>query len=281
MATSVPSPAFHPTANLDSYPSDIVVTSSDRIAFYVHSRRILSVSTNHFASLLIQPLPIGGKLKVFLLGEDSQVLNVVFHTIYLKPFGQSPSPVAVFVAIDAFNKYGIPVDQYIRPNTPLFPPLLAHAANDPLNVYAVAGQYNLYELAAAASAHLLALDPEDVTDEHAVRMGPIYLKRLLLLRPARKRLLEELLLQGPSEHPPTPQCGVDNQRRTGRQWDLMITNLLSGPTPNLPSATIQATLSPIGNHIGCRDCKAALDERIQQIVTNWEKARTYIGGTIP
>ncbi|CAL1715461.1 unnamed protein product [Somion occarium] len=251
MATSVPSPAFHPTANLDSYPSDIVVTSSDRIAFYVHSRRILSVSTNHFASLLIQPLPIGGKLKVFLLGEDSQVLNVVFHTIYLKPFGQSPSPVAVFVAIDAFNKYGIPVDQYIRPNTPLFPPLLAHAANDPLNVYAVAGQYNLYELAAAASAHLLALDPEDVTDEHAVRMGPIYLKRLLLLRPARKRLLEELLLQGPS------------------------------PTPNLPSATIQATLSPIGNHIGCRDCKAALDERIQQIVTNWEKARTYIGGTIP
>lgn len=47
------STAFNFTANLDEQPPDTIIISSDGTIFAVHSHRLLSVSNNHFAHLLV------------------------------------------------------------------------------------------------------------------------------------------------------------------------------------------------------------------------------------
>lgn len=59
--------------------------------------------------------------------------------------------------------------------------LMAHAPLCPLDLYALAASYDLYDLAVAASSHLLSMTLAMLTDEMAERIGPIYVKRLFFL----------------------------------------------------------------------------------------------------
>lgn len=227
------STTFFPGANLNPLPPDLILLSSDAVFFYVQSSQVLSASENGFRGLL--PLkPFKGPhpaLKALGLSQDlgpiiplpepSSVLNVVLHVIYnLSPAHYSPTLETLCAAIDALASYGVPVARHCAAATPIYAMILAYAPIAPVDVYALAASHDLYELAVPASAHLLGFPLANLSDEHAARMGPLYLKRLFFLHLGRIDALKRLLLPPPHPHAPTAECDFTEQKKLTRAWAL-------------------------------------------------------------
>lgn len=259
-------PIFHPTAQLDSAPPDLVLISANRVAFHVHRRRLLTASTNHFAFLLDRPA-----VTIVALPESSQLISVMLHAIYNRPIS-SPRPTsAIFIAaFDTLKKYGIPLNEYIRLNTPLFTALKTLAQYQPIELYTLAAENDLYDLAAAASSYLISYNLSSITDEVAVRMGSIYLKKLFVLHSRRTKVLRGLLLTPPATHAPTRTCDASNQLRLLRHWDLAVAALQSRVSPSMSIGSLRSIVSTVEPLLTCRDCKAALDTRVRQMIMDWE-----------
>lgn len=155
------------------------------------------------------------------LSEHSTVLNVVFHTLYdMSSSHYSPTASILIAAVDALHKYGVPLLKCIGQSSPLYNQILSIAPVAPIETYALAAHYDLYDLALRISSHLLAFPLSNVTDEHAVRMGPIYLKRLFFLHLGRIDALKRLLLPPPHPHAPTSTCDFIEQKKLTRAWAL-------------------------------------------------------------
>ena len=226
MTVSV-STAFHSTSQHDPYPPDITIRSFDRVFFHVHRHRLINASNNGFNSLLVGPgLTQAKPVPIIPVSETADVVNVLLHTIYCISCGQYNPSVAVLIAtITALKKYGVSLRDHINPNTPLFPILTAQAAFHGIELYMVAAENDLQDIAVAVSAHLLSFHLPTVTDEMAARMGPIYLKRLFFLHINRTQVLQKLMLTPPAAHPPTFECGMDEQQRLMRAWALACASL--------------------------------------------------------
>ena len=217
------STTFFPGANLCSLPTDLVVLSSDAVFFYVHSHQLLEASENGFASLLPIKSSKGDDEigPMISLPEHSTVLNVVFHTIYhMSSSHYSTTILTLAAAVDALHKYGVSLPRYIGQTTPLYTQILSIAPIAPIETYALAAHYDLYDLAVRISSHLLAFSLPSLTDDHANRMGPIYLKRLFFLHLGRIDALKRLLLPPPHPHAPTPTCDFVEQKKLTRAWAL-------------------------------------------------------------
>jgi hypothetical protein len=132
----------------------------------------------------------------------------------------SPSFNDLHAAVVSLHTFGVSLKAKIVPTQPLFNLLLSHAPLSPLELYALAAHYDLYDLAVSTSSHLLSLSLSSVTDELAERMGPLYLKRLFFLHFGRAEALKRLLLAPPHPHPPTPQCDFSEQKKLTRAWAL-------------------------------------------------------------
>ena len=85
---------------------------------------------------------------------------------------------------------------------------------------ALAAAHDLYELAVPVSSHLLSFALHSLTDELALRIGPVYMKRLFFLHLGRLDALKRLLLPPPHPHPPTAGCDFAEQKRLTRAWAL-------------------------------------------------------------
>lgn len=218
---------FRPDARLDPEPTDLILISADHIQFHVHRSRILTASSNLLHLLLIYPD------STIDLTEGSEVVSIFLHCVYALPFLSQPSPDAILASFDTLKHYGMPLDRYVSPRTPLYEAALLPLDSQryAIDLYAHAAQHNLHELATQASSALLSYPLATVTDDLARRMGPIYLRKLFLLHTERTKRLRHILASPPAAHRPTPECDSEAYRRFLGDWDLVTATMVLSAKP--------------------------------------------------
>jgi len=200
--------------------------SSDFVFFYVHSDTLRSASRNSFHSLLPVKSVAPGCEDILTIPEPANVLNIVLHAIYNISCSHYDHPLhTLSAAISALLVYGVNLQEHIRPTAPLFSLFLSHAPTLPLDVYSLAAQHDLHELAVSASPHLLSFSLPSLSDEAARTIGPVYLKRLFFLHLGRTEALRRLLLPPPHPHAPTRDCDFIERRKLTRGWALATAGL--------------------------------------------------------
>ena len=179
------STTFFPGAH--SLESDLCFSSSDSVLFYAHSQVILAASENAFSSFLSGFFSKENRRDiVFNIPEESAVLNVILHALYNISCAQhSPSLQTLVKAVDRMQYYDIMPKKHLGLGTPLYMLLLSHAPLYPMDVYSLAANFDLEDLAVNLASHLLSYSLSLMSDEVALRMGPIYLKRLAGLQLGR------------------------------------------------------------------------------------------------
>ncbi|KAI0729332.1 hypothetical protein C8Q72DRAFT_311860 [Fomitopsis betulina] len=283
------STTFFPGANLNLLPPDLILLSSDAVFFYVHCNQLLSASENGFRGLLPFKSSKGPHLALKALGlshdlgqvvpmaESSSTVNVLLHVIYnMSPSHYSPTLETLCAAVDALASYGVPVARHCTATTPIYALILAHAPIAPVDVYTLAASHDMYDLAVPASAHLLGFSLANLSDEHAARMGPLYLKRLFFLHLGRIEALKRLLLPPPHPHPPTAECDFTEQKKLTRAWALASAYLAWDVRPDLSMSSMEAALCPLGEHLSCDVCKKNLTDRVKQLVMQWSVVKRTI-----
>jgi hypothetical protein len=231
------STTFFPGAELDVLPTDLIILSSDSVFFYVHTLKLLAVSTNGFNSLL--PLEEKGHPEgagnILPLHHDSVVLNILLHTIYnMSAVHYAPAPEAVIAVVETLEKYGMSVQTYLAPPSPLCTLFLGTAPQAAIEFYAISGAYDLPHLAIPISSLLLSYSLASLSNELAVKMGPLYLKRLFFLHLGRVEALKRLLLPPPQPHVPTANCDFTDQKKLTRAWALASAYLAWDARPGKP-----------------------------------------------
>lgn len=288
------SSSFFPGAQTSGLASDLILVSSDSVYFYVHSPILLSTSQNGFNSLL----PVGFVREdpsrpepILAVPERSSVLNVILHIIYHMSCTQySPSFDILVEAVRTLKTYGISAKNVITPSTPLHGILLTHAADRALELFALASQNDLYDLAVSSSSFLLSISLSAITDQMAEQIGPIYLKRLFFMHLGRAEVLRNILLPPPYPHPPTSTCDTTQQKNLTRAWALASASLVWDARAgahafgdgifmhvrpilmlivDVSINAMKAVLSPLGDFLPCELCRTALNERIKTLISRW------------
>lgn len=220
---------FCPSALQPHLPSpDIILLSADSVFFFVHSVHLLNVSCNGFNYNLPKNPEIDGYHDaIIVLPDSAEVLDIALRSIYSIPCRESFVPFHIVEKVaEVLKTYGVPLQHQFYPGTPLFKLALASAPYCLINSYAFAAENDLSDLARAISSHMLAFDLSSLTDEQAIRMGSIYLKRLFFLHLGRCQALKKLLLAPLLFHRPNLECDLAQQEKLNRAW-LMITAELS------------------------------------------------------
>lgn len=220
------STAFNSSFNHGDLPPDIILNSNDHVYFYVHRTRLYAASSNNFYGLLTEDAN-HPHLTTISLQEDSVVINILLHVIYSLSLRQYSPPLETLLeAIKVLKKYGIPLGPHTIRATPLFDELVIKMPFMPLEVYAIAAEHDLFDLAAEASSFLLSFPLSTLTDEMAGRIGPLYLRRFFSLHVERLRVLQQLLARPPPEHPATLDCGWTDHQRLKTAWSLACSGIV-------------------------------------------------------
>ena len=221
-------PAFGPHFVVGGTRPDIVLIASDDVRFHVHRFVLAFASTNNFANLLCD-----GRSTISL-PESRLVLNIALHAIYDMPYTLESSTLSdVESALDALVKYGVPVTALATPPRPLYHLLLSFAPFEPIVTYALAGRFDLEAVAVATSSHLLGYDTATLSDTLAIKMGPVYLRRLLGLHQHRLSVLKEIVLCPPREHSiPAGRRADGEHRELGQLWAFAAAQLVWDALPS-------------------------------------------------
>lgn len=151
--------------------------------------------------------------------------------------------------------------------------LLSFARERPLEVYTLAAQYGLRELAVAASPYTLDVSLSNLTDQQSVAMGPLYLKWLFFLHLGRAEALKRILVKPFEAHPaglPGSTCTEDDRSAMGRAWGLVTAYILSLPsTQNMSVGSLSSTYGSLMGSVKCQRCKEQLGRTIDEIVRGW------------
>ncbi len=223
------STTFHRGMVHDGRSPDLILVSLDAVYFHVHINVLHDASGNGFASLLEQLSSTRASSEVSLINvpESAETLNVVLLTIYDKSSADyRPSFEVLVTAVNEFEKYAIDPRRYVKPSLPLFELIRFHMPLHPLEVYSVAGHYELHELAVAASSHLLGYKLNTITDETVSFMGPLYVRRLYELHMNRTEALKKVLVLPPEPHPSISSCSLMDQTKVARAWALSSAYLI-------------------------------------------------------
>lgn len=233
------STTFLPGADLgQSHSPDLTLQSSDSVFFYVHSTALLQFSTNSFNTLIplypLSPTSEDGSHPAVIVPEDSHVLNVVLHLVYMIPCSHlCPSIDVISQAVTALRRYGVSMKSFAAPDTCLYNLILSRAPLHPIELYAISAEHGLDDLAVAISPHLMSFNLSTLTDEIVTQIGPTYLKRLFFLHLGRNEALKRLLFTPPTLHGPTPQCDFTEQKKLTRAWALAAAYLAWDARPGL------------------------------------------------
>ncbi|KAK0458558.1 uncharacterized protein EV420DRAFT_1620711 [Desarmillaria tabescens] len=240
---------------MTSHPTDIILISSDNVQFHVHLNVLYDASSNGFASLLAtrstatQPDP---GIPILNIPEQSDILNVVLLTIYA--FN------VLVAAVDELEKYGIQPNRYVKPTQPLFELIRFHMPLHPLDVYRL-------------PSHLLSAKLDTITEEQAMRMGAVYLKRLYDLHSRRIDALKNILIRPPKPHLSIPTCSVSDQTGISRAWALSAAYLIWDARPDMSVRYIESTMGALKQHVSCEDCKESIDAQVKQCVVDWSSMK--------
>ncbi|KAK7692359.1 hypothetical protein QCA50_003984 [Cerrena zonata] len=265
-------PVFNPSAHLDSRPTDLIMTSADRVQFHVHRDRVVTSSTNCFNLLL---LPNDRSIE---LAEPATLLAIIFYLIYDKPFDTQPDPATILASFDIFRKYGLPLKKYFSPPSQLFAVTHAQILTQPvdfsLQIYTQASQDDLFELAKAASPILLSLKLPQPDETKLHKIHPIYLNKLYALHMERMIGLRKILKTPPLAHAQTTGCSAEGLLM---HWDIKCSEVvLASELPDVSSETIRQTLSEARSSLTCEECKKALEAGIDRVVHDWEATKNTI-----
>jgi len=264
---------------------DIVIVSSDAVHFYVYSLVLLSASHSEFGGLLTGvQLALdspGGQferwdrsgLPMFLVQEIGSVFNIVLHTVHgtievVRPLLAALSLPNLTSVVAAINKYGIPLERSVAPSSPLYDALASHCPTTPLAVFILGASFSpaSHEIAKYASQFLLSFDLSIVTDEVAILIGAVHMKRLYALQSNRKSAFKQLIVSPPSMHSPTPACDATELAQV---WGLGTALLSWIASADVNNAAIEGVLHSLHGKLGCNKCRSALRRRGHQLVTDW------------
>lgn len=210
-------------------PPDLILVSSDAVYFHVHTDVLHDASGNGFASLLehLNSTREHSEISLVNVPEKADTLNVILLTIYSKSSADyQPSFAVLFTAVNELQKYAIDPKRYVQPSQPLFELIRFHMPLHPLEVYALAGHYDLFQLAVAASSHLLGYKLNTIPDETVNFMGALYIRRLYDLQMSRVEALKKVLVLPPEPHPSRPSCSLMDQTKIARAWALSSAYLI-------------------------------------------------------
>lgn len=212
-------------------PSDTTLRCSDGARFYVHYSRLSDISENDFDGLLAPPSPQMNPPLIDLT-EDGETINLILYIVYEAYFHPSrPTCETLRSTLQAVRKYRISPSRII-PKTPLFDGLVAQFSEDPLELYALGAENDIFELASHASEQLQGVPMNEITDEMANRIGPVYLIRLHSLRECRADVLRHLLAPLPRSHEPDSQCGSIEAERMKMMWSNTALMLIANVEPS-------------------------------------------------
>jgi hypothetical protein len=171
---------------------------------------------------------------MILVPEPSPVLNLVLHCVYDLPCTRfSTSVEDVSACVTSIVNYGLPLSVYAAPNGPLYNLVLSRAPTAGIQMYALAAQHKLEQIAVAVSSFLLPFDLATLTDDLTKRMGPVYLKRLVFLHLGRSAALKRLLSPPLSYHPPDDTCGAEEHDALMNAWSLAVASLVWDARPGM------------------------------------------------
>ena len=219
---------------------DLVLVSSDETLFYVHSTAFsgtafhtalaaLGSEPSASAAISVYPCPFeeSNQLWVRVKGIVADELNIVLHALYnTSCANHHPRFETVERAVDKMTPlFGLVVNNVIRPGNEFYNYILTIMPLHPLQIYALAAHYQIHSLAIRASSHLLSYPIGGISDEECERMGPIYLRKLLLLQMERKERLIGLLFSPPRPHRTVTGCGSKEQKVLESLWAGALVNL--------------------------------------------------------
>ncbi|QRV72783.1 hypothetical protein RhiJN_00797 [Ceratobasidium sp. AG-Ba] len=216
------------------------------------------------------PDPADKVPEVVMLPMQSTVLNVILHVLYGLPMEHfRPDLQLLCHALSELVNLGYQPSELVTPHSEIFHLLVAQSRTYPLVVYALAAGHKIERLAVACSANTLGIELSDITDELAAIMGPIYLRRLFFLHIGRTDALKRLLLEPPAGHAPSPICSTDNQKSLTRAWALAVAYMAIEGRPNTHPSMLNNSLSTLGDHLECPNCRASLADRVRSVVQQW------------
>lgn len=147
-------------------------------------------------------------------------MTLLLHFVYNLPCtAYSHIAAEVVQSVEALKKYGFPVHIFLQPDSQLYNLILHYAPVQPLDMYTLAASHDLDELATAISAYTLSLHLSELTDTIVVKIGAVYVRRLVFLHLGRIAALKRLLAKQPEFHGPTAACGFPEQRQLMRDWN--------------------------------------------------------------
>ncbi|QRW18454.1 WD-40 repeat-containing protein [Rhizoctonia solani] len=256
----------------DIQDSDLVLVAKDNVYFYAHKSILLLDSSNRFGSLI----PLGtNETQSQGIDHTSEVLNVVLHAIYkFSVEGYRPSPATLRKSTHALSSLGYNLSYVYAPHSELFMLFLQAGVAEPLEMYALAAQYALEDLAVAVSTFTLSVSPSEITDELSVQMGPIYLRRLFFLHLGRADALKRLLYPPPIPHTssPEPNCGPETHNAVSRIWALACATVVVENNPN----NLASIFAPLSAQLQCPRCRQTLQERVATLINDWGSIKCTI-----
>ncbi|KAI3616247.1 hypothetical protein WG66_013936 [Moniliophthora roreri] len=220
--------------NIAGRPSaNLTLISQNSVLFYVDEYSLLRFSNNNFKGLLPLPDQAREKRIIFLPDLPSSELEILLQAIYRVPTstpgtmgGGSMDDFHELVrGVGRLPTFGIAFKSVILPHTYIFDRILSFSAQYPLEVYALGGQYDIDELAVSASPHTLTVELTDIEEGLAGRIGALYLLRLIRLHEKRKKIIMDLLVEGPDS---ATVCRSEHQEELKKKWNMAIASLLSG-----------------------------------------------------
>ncbi|KAH8822878.1 hypothetical protein DL96DRAFT_1619635 [Flagelloscypha sp. PMI_526] len=271
------STVFYPGAQLNMV-QDVVLMSNDGVHFYVDKLRLLSSSYNGFNHFLDNLQTADSQDPPILpVCERSEVLNVVLHAIFhMSCAAYAPSFEVLKAAVNQMPTYGLQAALYLKSSSPLFPLLLAQAPLHPDDVFALAAEHRVEELAVPASSHLLSIPLFKINDEMASRIGPVYLRRLFFMHLGRIEALKRLLKPPPYPHPPSVECDFAAQKSLSRAWTLTAAYIIWDARPDTSTSSIKSAFQSLSDQLPCSQCNKALVKRLEEVIVSWSQIKCTI-----
>jgi len=273
-------------------PEDITVISFDSIRFHVHQACLLAASSNMFDGFM--PVvqygweqdaeEVNGQ-DVIYLPEAASVINVLLFAAYNRLPSTSILDVSrtslsdLRLVIVALKTYGISVRSTISETSLMFATFASYCPIAALQVYIIAASNapDLHAVAAYASQFLLSLDLSAITEEVAVEMGPLYLRKLFLLHLKRTKEFKWLIVGLPRPHRSLPHCDDINGKALKEAWTFATALLLSSSaSPSMSNSEIDNAVASVMDQIACTECKESLRNHALNLKQQWSLVKKTI-----
>ncbi|KAG8820069.1 hypothetical protein FRC19_009176 [Serendipita sp. 401] len=266
----------------------LTVITIDNVTISVQKELLLDNSNNHFDGKLVDPRTRGTILGTVhlsvkhpqtlqfphLVSEPSQVFNLLLDVLLDQdPVRYQPAPPIISDLLACLTKYGISLDGRFSQQKPFYNFVLSSAISFPLDTFALVCKYDLEELAIESSRYVLPTPLDQLTDEHCVTMGPLYLRRLILLYQNHNEGLKGLLKAPPNGHEPNGFCDTDSQKNNlEKLWKDAVSELWWEGSGGIPVSVLQSKLDPLTDQLQCEECRHQMRQRIQRLLVEWTTA---------